>query len=224
MTGSNRTAGAVLVILLLAGGALWAQSEQDVTFNWAFVKQQEDSGPGLIDFSGRIRIAPGDLFKIFVQPVRDAHVYLYLHDAQGELSLLFPADFEEFEDPYYFGRKVFIPDGDTWFTLDDTRGVERFYLLAAPERLAELEADTLTFLEIHNDRKSSPERIATARQRVLDRIALIRQQYSQFNIAAEKPVPIAGGVRGRNEAIEKLAIQISSQGFYTRTFRLEHPR
>jgi hypothetical protein len=41
-------------------------------------------------------------------------------------------------------------------------------------------------------------------------------------IAAEKPVPIAGGSRGPNTAIEKMAIRIETASFYTRTFRLEH--
>jgi hypothetical protein len=206
----------VVVILLVACAVSLAAQEAQTAFNWAFVKRAADGSPAPIDFKERVSIAPGDLFKIHVQPLRGAFIYLFLHDAQGDLQTLFPESFDLFGGSAYLNTRYFVPEGDNWFTLDSARGTERFYLIASSERLRPLESLVRSY------DKASASAKGAARQAVLDEIARVRREHSQLTMAAEKPVTIAGGTRGINTAIQKVATRIEAPGFYYKLFRLEH--
>jgi len=202
-------------VLFLAAAAAWTQ-QATVAFNWAFVKRAAGGAPAALDFKEKVNIGPGDLFKIHVQPLENAFVYVYLDDAQGELQCLFPSDFSVFEGASYLDQKFFIPGGDNWFALDSARGTERFYLVASSVRLSRLESFTTAL------GKSTGSSKGTARQAVLDEIARIRKEHSQLTMAAEKPVTVAGSSRGLAAAIQKAATRIEAPGFYYKLFRLEH--
>ncbi len=206
---------AALLVLMCAAETLGAQ-QKTTSFNWAFVKRAPDGSPVVLDFKERVAIAPGDLFKIHVQPVQNAFIYLLLQDAQGDVQLLFPQSFELFDRSSYLNARTFIPEGDDWFTLDNARGTERFHLVASAERLPKLEALVLAC------RKAAASGAPAARQAVLDEITRVRKEHSQLTIAAEKPVTIAGGTRGIATAIQKVATRIDAPGFYYKLFRLEH--
>jgi len=205
-----------LIILLAASTAALHAQQASTAFNWAFVKRAANGSPAPIDFRERVSISPGDLFKIHVQPIRGAFIYVFLHDAQGELQLLFPEGFSLFDARTYQDTGYFIPEGDNWFTLDSARGTERFYLIASSDRLRKLES-----LVRSHDKASASAKNA-ARQAVLDEIARVRREHSQLTMAAEKPVTVAGGTRGINTAIQKVATRIEAPGFYYKLFRLEH--
>jgi len=205
-----------VIILLAASAVSLAAQEARTAFNWAFVKRAADGSPAPIDFKERVSIAPGDLFKIHVQPIRGAFIYLFLHDAQGDLQTLFPQSFELFGGSAYLNTRYFVPEGENWFTLDNAKGTERFYLIASSDRLRKLESLVRSY------DKASAGAKAAARQAVLDEIARVRREHSQLTIAAEKPVTIAGGTRGIHTSIQKVATRIDAPGFYYKLFRLEH--
>jgi hypothetical protein len=211
----------LVAFILLCGGTLLA-ADGKLAFNWAFVTRGADGSSSPIDFSERVSVTPGQLFKIYIQPAQNAFVYLYLHDASGELTLLFPGKFDAFDDKAYTGNQFFIPEGENWFQLDGTRGTERFYLLASAQRLKSLESLTAAWLTLNDNPKSSATAKASARQAVIDEIGRQRKQHSQLTIAAEKPVTVAGGTRGINTSAAKLATRIEASDFYTKTFRLDH--
>jgi hypothetical protein len=201
---------------------LWSDEGESLSFNWAFIHQSTDGRTQAVDFSRRVRFGGRDLFKIFFQPLENAYIYLYLLDAQGELSLIFPEDLDDFDHRYRLGEKYMIPEGEAWFSLDENRGIERFYLLVSPQRFFLLESLTRSYLKIYNDQRSLRDEINSAKQKVLDQIVALRQENSRFTVVAEKPISIAGGVRGRAEEIEQLATQVTAQGFFSKTLRLEH--
>ncbi len=203
------------LLAFVVSSALWAQ-EAPLSFNWAFVRQGPDGSPTPIDFHEKVSISPGDLFKVYVQPVSNAFVYLFLHDAQGDLQLLFPDQFSVFDSRAYLDGRYFIPTGENWFALDGARGVERFYLVASSVRLKKLESLVGAYLA------STDKTRPAARQAVLDEIARLRKEHSQLTMAAEKPVTIAGGPRGVGPAVQKAATRIDAPGFYYKLFRLEH--
>jgi hypothetical protein len=207
----------LLVCLLLAGfgAGLFAEDAQ-LAFNWAFVKRAANGSAVPIDFKERVNIAPGDLFKIHIQPIAKAYVYLFLQDAQGDLEALFPEGFDAFASGSYLKTPVFIPEGEDWFTLDNAKGTERFTLIASSERLTQLESLTLAL------KKASAAGKAAAQQAVLDEIARQRKAHSSLAAAAEKPVTIAGGTRGINDSVRNLATRIEAAGFYYKLFKLEH--
>jgi hypothetical protein len=211
-----------IVVLVAASAAGLTAQDAGLAFDWAFVKRAHDGSAVPIDFKERVNIAAGDLFKIHIQPIKAAYVYLFLHDAADELELLFPSSFALFDGKSYAQALFFIPEGDNWFTLDSSKGVERFYLLASSERLRQLETLVLALQKTSANQKATVAAKTAARQAVLDEMTRVRKQHSQLAAAAEKPVTIAGGTRGINATVEKLATRIEAGGFYTKTFRLEH--
>jgi hypothetical protein len=196
--------------------------EKRLAFDWAFVKRAPDGSAVPVDFKEKVDISAGDLFKIHVRPVHAAFIYLVLQDASDAVQLLFPESFDQFTAKGYEGMACFIPEGDDWFSLDSARGTERFILLASSERLPALEAGLLTLGKAEADPKAAAAVKARARAAVLEEIARVRKLHSALAVAAEKPVTIAGGTRGINAAVQKLATRIEAAGFYTRTFKLEH--
>ncbi len=200
-----------------SGAASSGTTPPDVVFDWAFVRRGPTGAPVRVEFAERVAVARGDLFKVHIQPIaKGTFVYLFLHDAEGNLELLFPDRFEAFQEPGYAGTPAFIPPGEDWFALDGSSGTERFYLVASSQRLRNLERLSADL------RAAAPTGIPAARQRVLDEIAALRREHSKLAVAAEKPVAIAGGTRGISDTVEKLGTRIEAVRFYTRTFRLEH--
>ena len=210
-----------LALLLLTAAGLAAQGAKP-SFTWAFVKRTADGGAVPINFSERVNIKAGDLFKIHIQPAASSYVYLILQDASDDVQLLFPDSFELFGKTSYAQARYFIPEGDDWFTLDNAKGTERFYLVASSERLSPLESLVLTLQKTASNQKSTVAAINAARQAVVDEIKRLIKAHSSLAAAAEKPVTIAGGTRGINETVAKLATRIEAAGFYSKTFRLEH--
>jgi len=207
-----------IAFMLVLPAALVMSEGLQLQFNWAFEKRAPDGAARAINFSEKVAISPGDLFKISIQPVKNAFIYLFLHDASGNLQLLFPDRFMDFDSTGYLNAQTFIPNGENWFTLDNAQGTERFYLLASSKRLSSLESVTLAYQKAVQGKGN----VDAARQAVLDEISRLRRANSQLTTIAEKPVTIAGGIRGPNEATAKLATQIEALNFYTKTFRLEH--
>jgi hypothetical protein len=224
-TPSMRLLAALLLVAALPAAATGqagtaapsGTTAPDVVFDWAIVKRGPTGAPVRVEFAERVTVARGDLFKIHLQPIaKNTFIYLFLHDAAGTLSMLFPDRFEAFQERGYTGTPFFIPPGEDWFALDGSTGTERFYLVASSERLKELERLTTAL------RTAASAEMATARQRVLDEIAALRREHSQLAIAAEKPVAIAGGTRGISDTVEKMGTRIEAVRLYARTFRLEH--
>jgi hypothetical protein len=210
-----------LALLLVITAGLAAQGAK-LSFTWAFVKRAADGSAVPINFSERVNIKAGDLFKIHIQPAASSYVYLILQDAADDVQLLFPDSFDQFGKTSYAQSRYFIPDGDDWFTLDNAKGTERFFLVASSERLGPLEALVNTLQKTASNQKSTVAAKNAARQAVLDEIKRLIKEHSQLAAGSEKPVTIAGGTRGINEAVAKLATRIDAAGFYSKTFRLEH--
>ncbi|MGA2976202.1 MAG: DUF4384 domain-containing protein [Spirochaetia bacterium] len=212
----------LIAFLMIAAVTGLVAEDAKLAFNWAFVKQAADGSAVPIDFKERVNIVPGDLFKIHIQPIQNAFVYLFLQEANGDLDLLFPASFDVFEGHAYQQTPFFIPEGDDWFTLDNAKGTERFTLIASTARLKQLEALVLAFQKTAANTQSTAAAKSAAQQAVLDEIARLRKEHSQLAVAAEKPVTIAGGTRGINATVQKMATRIEATGFYYKLFRLEH--
>jgi hypothetical protein len=100
------------------------------------------------------------------------------------------------------------------FKLDEQVGHETFYLLATTERLTNLETLLSTYATAS---RSEQSQIAT---NIVSEVREVKKRYRQFATLAERPVPIAGNVRGPD--IGDLAVDITAQNFYSKTFTIEH--
>jgi len=218
--------GVLLVVILLVFATLWGQSvfaDQDssILFSWAFVYQGKDEITKPIEYNKSVvPLESGDKLKIYLKPLNACHFYLYLHDSQKNLYLLFPEDFTFFDEKVQVTRKYDLPEGNSWFYLDDNGGIEVFYLIVSEQRLWNLEESTNRYLQ-RNAKQRNLQNI-TYKHGVLDEIKRIIKENSYLSDAAEKPIAVAGDFRGIREELELNGVSIEATDIYVKTIRLEH--
>lgn len=197
-------------------------NKENVAFRWGFgalVGKEKKFVPITRDTT----LATGDEIKMVVELRKECFIYLIHHSPNGELSLLFPEDIRQFAGDYKVGKNYYIPKGRGWFELDNNTGRETFYLLAANERLLELEALIGEYITASKDTK------ADAAKKILAEIRDVKRKFRTFTTLAERPVTIGGNVRGVDEAepakrpdVASIATEISASNFYSKTYTLEH--
>ena len=200
------------------------QSENKVTFQWAFgaIKNTE-TGPQFEAITRDTVMRTGDQIKFLLRIENKCFVYLIYHSSQGDLLVLFPYHFKESKYEFQTFRNYYIPEDDQWFELDEYTGIEKFYLLAAADRLAELE-DLIS--EYNSADKSSKRTIS---KEIISKIRKLRKTNRNLKTHIEKPVTIIGKMRGTEKTkaagikdIADYAIEISAKFFFSRTFTIDH--
>ena len=148
-----RTFQLLIFIALLLGGVFpgTVAGGESLSFSWAFFLKANDREVRSLEFADPEPIAKGDLLRIYIELHQQSYVYLYLFDARQDLYLVFPPATSFYEGEFPSWHKSYIPSGSEWFTLDDYKGTERFYLLAANRRLPELEKLTASFVAANDD-------------------------------------------------------------------------
>lgn len=198
--------------------------EENVCFRWAFgaltVKGNDHI---LIPITADTTLKTGDQLKIFFEVQKDCFVYLIYHSSQDLLDMLFPHDLQQFVQDYNILVKNYIPPGNQWFELDQHVGIETFYLLASAKQLNQLES---LFGQYESAQPTQKEEL---KQKILAEIKNLRWQHRNFKKHVERPVPIIGSRRGAGKVdkpesfdVADLAIEISAQNFYSRTFTIDH--
>jgi hypothetical protein len=221
----SRKGGLLVVILLglanLCGQTVFADQDSSIVFSWAFVYQGRDETTKPIDYSKSVvRLESGDRLKIYLKPLNACHFYLYLHDSQKNLYLLFPEDFTFFDKNLQVTRKYDLPGVNSWFYLDDNGGIEVFYLIVSDQRLQSLEEITKQYLEGRAKRRNLQN--ITYKHGVLDEIKRIIKENSYLSDAVEKPIAVAGDFRGIREEDELNGVSIEAADVYVKTIRLAH--
>jgi hypothetical protein len=166
----------------------------------------------------------GDQFKMFVNLAKTSYVYVIHKSSNEGISLLFPYGSEMFEREYALDKNYYIPKGRDWFTLDKNTGTETFYVLASSERLTGLENLIAAYAKADSSKK------AEAASRVIDEIKETKKHFRTFVTLAERPISIAGNVRGETtKAIDPdridvatLATEISASNFFSKTITIDH--
>ena len=136
---------ATLIVLLgiLAGPVFGGEL---VSFSWAFFLKPAGGPVKSLDFETPEPVAGGELLRIYLELHGQSFVYLYLFDSREDLYLVFPPNGTFYNGDVPADYKFYIPSGHEWFSLDNLKGTERFYLLASSKRLIELEELTDRFL------------------------------------------------------------------------------
>ena len=225
----------VLLLMFATSQSILAQQEptssRSVKFNWALVARLDPDGRDKVvnitqdaltkDF--RLTVSPGDKIAMYVKPGENTYIYLYLLGSRENLELIFPISInkETLENEFTSGRATYIPGKNEWFTFDENRGTETFYLLASRDRLTRLEQLTKNYIDAREEEKD------LARQRVLDEIVNVKTG-TAFGTSPERPIPFigtvgtVGAVRGAEIDIAKLAVRVEAGNFYSTTIRLKH--
>ncbi len=206
-------------------------TSKGVKFNWALVARIDPDGRNIVvnitqdalrkDF--KLSVSPGDKMAMYVKPGENTYVYLYLLGSREDLELIFPTSMnkETLEKELTPGRATYIPGEYEWFTFDENRGTETFYLIASMDRLTRLEELTKNYIAAREPEKD------LARQRVLDEIVNVKRYYA-YKTPLERPIPFigtmpfGGPIRGEEIDIANLAIVVEVENFYSKTIRLKH--
>ncbi|MGA9406975.1 MAG: DUF4384 domain-containing protein [Bacteroidota bacterium] len=202
-----------------------APSDNNIQYHWAFVARAGDTGNRHIGIITKdTSLNTGDEFKLFVNLVKPSFVYVIHKSPANELSLLFPYDTAMFQKDCKLDKNYYIPKGREWFKLDKNTGTETFYVLASSERLTDLENDLRAYF------KSAEEKKSDAAAFVVNEIKDIKKRFRTFSTFAERPITIAGNVRGEKQAavdldrvdIAVLASEILANNFFSKTISIDH--
>jgi hypothetical protein len=214
----------VLLALLLSWSLAGAQPKPNVSFEWAFaVLSDSASEHNFVSITRDTTLQSGDQFKMMVQLKAECFVYVIYESPSGEISLKFPYDLKQFSNDYKVSKNYYIPRGREWFKLDNNIGRETIYLLASVQRLLDLEVLLSKYAEADVSKK---QQLA---KDIAGEIRNIRRNYRTFTTLAERPISIGGNVRSLTKAprerfpdVAGVAIAISAENFYGKTFTIDH--
>jgi hypothetical protein len=163
-------------------------------------------------------LAAGTRLKFLIEPTAPSTVYLILQDTKGAVDVLYHES-PRFEDRGE-GKPTYIPPGTKTFELDDAAGLDTFFLLASAEPLTDLDK----LIERHETAPAEGKKALGAQ--IVEEIRRQHKAHRDFARPVEKPVVIGGQTRGGeaspNDAIDRLALEVKGQGFYSKTITIGH--
>ncbi len=208
------------------GAIAQPESEKgELRFKWSLVVRIDPDGRNEIvniakdivsKKTDKITVSAGDKIAMYLEPDGITYVYLYLLDSYDNLIPLFPAGLgtNSLESRTKLGKGTYIPGRYEWFSFDNKKGYESFYLLASPKRLTKLEKLTKNYAETEKEKD-------LAKEEVLDEIRGIKKTLA-FEPAQEKPIPFGGRVRSLEIDVADLAVEVKAKDFYSKTIILKH--
>jgi uncharacterized protein DUF4384 len=208
--------GAVAALSLIVPGlpgmpGAQVSDEENVSFVWAFeALVAEGNVTKQVPVKEDMQLKTGDQLKMFVELRKPCFVYVIHHGARDEIQRLFPYDIQQFTTDYQTSKVYEIPPNDGRFRINEQAGLETFYLVAAAQRLTDLE----TLLDSYTAAQPAEQPVAATHV-----LAELRNLIKQHRASAKpgRPVPIAGNMRKGIEGIE-----ITASQFYIETFTIEH--
>jgi hypothetical protein len=81
----------------------------------------------------------GDKFKVVVRPNCDCYVYIVSVDGSGWPQTVFPVKGGATANPVKNEQEYAFPEGPYWFSLDQIKGIETFFVVASPVPRPDLE-------------------------------------------------------------------------------------
>jgi hypothetical protein len=81
----------------------------------------------------------GDRFKIVVRTNCDCYVYITAIDGSGWVEPVFPTQGSKTTNPLKKDQEYAFPEDGHWYTLDQVKGIESFFVVASANRRTDLE-------------------------------------------------------------------------------------
>lgn len=94
---------------------------------------------GAVLYDGRGDPGAGDKIKVFFAANCDCYVYVIGIDATGFVAQIFPDPDVALGNPVQAGREYLMPEGSTWWGLDEYRGTEHVYFIASLQPRPDIE-------------------------------------------------------------------------------------
>ena len=120
---------------------------QTVTVDVAMVRQKKTAkgkevvlmNDGEVLKDGGANKEAGDRFKIVVRTNCDCYLYITSIDGSGWAEPVFPLKDSQTQNPVKKDQEYAFPEGPNWYTLDQIKGIETFYVVASGNRRTDLE-------------------------------------------------------------------------------------
>lgn len=206
-------------------GTTGQSSEENIGFTFGFgAKVGPEGERQFVPITRDTVMKSGDSLKMVVQLDRPCYVYLIYQSSTNEVEMLFPYDLKQFTKDYIVDKNYYIPKGQAWSWLDENAGKETFYLLATTNRLTDLEA----LLGQYASAKGAAQ--SDLSKKIVTEVRNLKKKYRTFATLAERPISIGGNVRGgvsreKGEPdVASIAVQISANNFYSKTFTIDHQK
>lgn len=200
-----------------------SQRDGDIQLQWACVAMNNKGGELHWEKITRgATLEAGAQIKMYFRLEKKAFVYVIHQNAAGELNLLFPLRFYGPDSEPRRGESYYLPGGDAWLALGEGAGEENIFLLVGTERMVRLE-------ELLGDYAvSAKEKKPNLAGEVLREIQALRSKHRDLSASAERPITMAGRVRGMQEPVASsqpdvalLADEITAAGFFSRTIAIQ---
>jgi hypothetical protein len=215
---------AVLSWTVPAGARTTGKQARDVRFRFAFGALHGNAKTLKIEpVTDGLVLRSGDKLKMMIELRRKCFVYVIHVNSQNEVSMIFPYDLRLFTQDYEAGRRYYVPQGEAWFQLDDNPGKETFYLIAADQRLQDVEFAYSRYMA------AEPAKRLQLASMVISEIQSLQEQQ---RASSEEPELLArdeGAQRGFERAtgadptdVAPLAVNISFDNLYSKTIAIEH--
>lgn len=175
-----------------------------------------------------VTMSEGDRFKIYLEALAKCHVYVVHVAPSGSVTSLYPGKMAP-AIPVEAGGEILLPPADRWYTLDAETGRERIHLIASVTPQVELERALAAY------DTSVAERRDEVAADVTKQLLRLRRSMGELTRSAEKPVSIAGAVRGQAEdgvasllssaeyiSVLRQAPLCKVRGVYVKTLTIDH--
>lgn len=221
-----KKASNMLRIVCLAAALLAAHaftvSADEIAVRWVMAGIEKDADPSRpISISPETTLRTGDKIKMYLKTVNDCFFYLFYHNPEGQLQLIFPDSLPS--EALAGGTQLTVPEGDQWFELDEQTGMETFHVLVSPTRLRSIEI-------LYEDYRQHLSEEGSSAARIISAIERLRSQQRPLTSKAERPLSIGGTIRGASgkgsetteKRLDKLAENIVTDNVFCRTYTIEH--
>ena len=200
-----------------------SSSDPNISLLWsiAAVTGPEDQRT-LVALESDSVLYSGDKFKMMLQAAQQCHVYIIFKGSEGEILTLIPPNLDSLDQPIEPNKRVYIPNANDWFILDQNSGTETLYLLVSSEPLADLES------QLKRYDSALPENRKEIAQAIVELIENHEMFSRPLTAAAEKPLLIGGTIRSLSERpvttedVSKLAEKIEFDDLFVRTYTIDH--
>jgi hypothetical protein len=199
------------------------QDVPNIDFHWSF-GALIGSDKKFVSITHDTTLKSGEEIKMMVQLNKECFVYVVHYGSLGDVELLFPYTLSQFQSDYAVDKNYYILKGRAWSTLDENPGKEVFFIVAATERLLDLERKMTEYQNAPGDADKKP-----LADNVLTEIRSLRRHYTAFSTIAEKPIAIGGNIRDIKKTQETkridvadIAVNILAKNFYSKTITIDH--
>jgi len=99
----------------------------------------------------------GDRFKIVVRTNCDCYLYIMSIDGSGWAEPVFPGKDSKIPNPVKKDQEYAFPEAGHWYTLDQVKGIETFFIVASANRRSDLKE---SFAQLAGEKRPDTQIVA----------------------------------------------------------------